>query len=52
YQPYWALRAHLLAALGRVGDTAEAYARAIDLAEDPAARRFLAAKGAAPPRRG
>ena len=52
YQPYWALRAHLLGALGRAGDTAEAYARAIDLAEDPAARRFLAAKGAAPPRRG
>ena len=52
YQPYWALRAHLLGALGRAADTAEAYARAIDLAEDPAARRFLAAKGAAPPRRG
>jgi predicted RNA polymerase sigma factor len=52
YQPYWALRAHLLGALGRARDTAEAYARAIDLAEDPAARRFLAAKGAAPPRRG
>ena len=52
YQPYWALRAHLLGALGRARDMAEAYARAIDLAEDPAARRFLAAKGGAPPRRG
>ena len=52
YQPYWALRAHLLGALGHASDTAEAYARAIDLAEDPAARRFLAAKCAAPTRRG
>jgi RNA polymerase sigma-70 factor (ECF subfamily) len=47
YQPYWALRAHLLAGLGRAVAAAEAYARAIGLSEDPAVRAFLAqrAKG-------
>jgi predicted RNA polymerase sigma factor len=43
YQPYWALRAHLLKALGRA-DAASAYARAIGLSEDPAVRAFLAAQ--------
>jgi predicted RNA polymerase sigma factor len=47
YQPYWALRAHLLAGLGSVVAATEAYARAIGLSEDPAVREFLAqrAKG-------
>ena len=44
YQPYWALRAHLLGTLGRPEEAAEAYARAIELSEDPAVRVFLAEK--------
>jgi RNA polymerase sigma-70 factor (ECF subfamily) len=44
YQPYWALRAHLLGLLDRADEAAESYARAIDLSEDPAARAFLAGK--------
>ena len=44
YQPYWALRAHLLARLGRVGPAREAYARAIGLSEDAAVRDFLAGR--------
>ncbi len=43
YQPYWALRAHLLARLGRP-DAAAAYDRAIGLAEDAAARAWLTAQ--------
>jgi RNA polymerase sigma-70 factor (ECF subfamily) len=39
HQPYWALRAHLLAQLGR--DDADARARAVGLAEDPAVRAWL-----------
>jgi RNA polymerase sigma-70 factor (ECF subfamily) len=41
YQPYWALRAHLLTRDGRV-DAGAAYDRAIGLAEDPAVRAWLA----------
>src|SRR5262245_23912062 len=41
YQPYWAVRAHLLRSLGRAAEAAEAYDRAIGLAVDPAVRRFL-----------
>jgi len=44
YQPYWALRGHLLAALGRVPEARDAYTRAIGLSEDPAAREFLRAR--------
>jgi RNA polymerase sigma-70 factor (ECF subfamily) len=44
YQPYWALRAHLLAVLDRPDEAAQAYTRAIDLSADEAARAFLAAK--------
>jgi RNA polymerase sigma-70 factor (ECF subfamily) len=47
YQPYWALRAHLLRALGRTAEARAAYARAIGLSEDPAVRAFLA--GETPP---
>jgi RNA polymerase sigma-70 factor (ECF subfamily) len=41
YQPYWAVRAHLLQRLGKTSEALEAYDRAIGLAEDPAVRRFL-----------
>lgn len=41
YQPYWAVRAHLLQRLGRTHEAADAYDRAIGLAEDPAVRDFL-----------
>jgi predicted RNA polymerase sigma factor len=47
YQPFWALRAHLLAALGRASEARDAYRRAIGLSEDPAARDFLRARGEA-----
>lgn len=41
YQPYWAVRAHLLQRLGKTQEATEAYDRAIGLAEDPAVREFL-----------
>jgi predicted RNA polymerase sigma factor len=41
YQPYWALRAHLLKRLQRESEAAEAYTRAIGLCEDAAMREFL-----------
>jgi predicted RNA polymerase sigma factor len=44
YQPYWAVRAHLLQRLGKTSEAAEAYDRAIGLAEDPALRAFLLQK--------
>jgi RNA polymerase sigma-70 factor, ECF subfamily len=44
YQPYWALRAHLLNALGRLAEAREAYTKATGLSEDPAVREFLAAR--------
>ena len=47
YQPYWAVAAHLLGRLQRVGEARDAYARAIDLAHDPAERRFLGRRAAA-----
>jgi RNA polymerase sigma-70 factor (ECF subfamily) len=40
YQPYWAVRAHLLAQNGDAA-AADAYRRAIGLTEDAAVRRFL-----------
>ncbi len=46
YQPYWALRAHLLARAGRATDARDAYARAAELSEDAAVRAFLAAQTA------
>ena len=42
YQPYWALRAHLLGRLGRPAEAATARDRAAGLSEDPAVRAFLA----------
>jgi predicted RNA polymerase sigma factor len=44
YQPYWTVRAHLLQRLGKKTEAAEAYDRAIGLAEDPAVREFLLQK--------
>ena len=41
YQPFWAVRAHLLRQAGEAAGAAEAYDRAIGLTEDPATRRFL-----------
>jgi len=41
YQPYWAVRAHLLQQLGKTSEAADAFDRAIGLAEDPAVRGFL-----------
>ncbi|MGA3102844.1 MAG: DUF6596 domain-containing protein [Terriglobales bacterium] len=44
YQPYWAVRAHLLQRLEKKTGASEAYDRAIGLAEDPAVREFLLQK--------
>jgi len=44
YQPYWAVRAHLLQRLGKTSAAAAAFDRAIGLAEDPAVRQFLLQK--------
>ena len=44
YQPYWAVRAHLLQQLGRIPESKTAFDRAIGLAEDPAVRQFLLRK--------
>jgi predicted RNA polymerase sigma factor len=41
YQPYWAVRAHLLQQLGFIDEAREAFDRAVGLAEDEAVRRFL-----------
>ena len=41
FQPAWATRAHLLASVGRPGEAAIAYERAISLTTDPALRTFL-----------
>jgi RNA polymerase sigma-70 factor (ECF subfamily) len=46
YQPWWAARAHILALSGSVTAALEAYDRAIGLADDPAARIFLASRKA------
>ena len=47
YQPYWAVRAHLLGQTGNPAAALEAYQRAIGLTEDPATRRFLLERGPA-----
>jgi RNA polymerase sigma-70 factor (ECF subfamily) len=41
YQPYWAVRAHLLAELGDFASARVAYSHAIGLTEDPKVREFL-----------
>lgn len=42
YQPYWALRAHLLKRLGRADEARAAYDEAIARESDPAVRAYLA----------
>lgn len=49
HQPYWALRAHLLQALGRDGEARQACARAIELTDDAAAQHFLRQRADAAP---
>jgi len=44
YQPYWAVRAHLLRLLGQTAESLDAYDRAIGLTEDSAVRAFLLQK--------
>ncbi len=44
YQPWWALRAHLLEQLGRRDEASIARQRAIGLTEDPAVRAYLLAQ--------
>jgi predicted RNA polymerase sigma factor len=44
YQPYWAVRAHLLQQLGKTPESLAAFDQAIGLAEDPAVRQFLLQK--------
>jgi len=44
YQPYWAVRAHLLQRLGRAREAVEAYDRAIGLAGHSSVREFLLQK--------
>jgi len=41
YQPYWAVRAHLLQRLEKTPEAADAFDRAIGLTEDPAVKQFL-----------
>jgi predicted RNA polymerase sigma factor len=41
YQPYWAVRSHLLQRLGKTSEAKDACDRAIGLAEDPAVKEFL-----------
>jgi RNA polymerase sigma-70 factor (ECF subfamily) len=41
YQPYWAVRAHVLQQLGKRPEAVDAFDRAIGLTEDPAVRQFL-----------
>jgi RNA polymerase sigma-70 factor (ECF subfamily) len=49
YQPYWAVRAHLLAQTGSAKPASQAYDRAIALSDDPSVREFLARRKAALP---
>jgi len=46
YQPYWAIRAHLLKRMQRLDEARVAYTRAIGLCEDSGMREFLRQKAA------
>ena len=46
YQPFWALRAHLLDLLGRIGEARAAYAEAIARESDAVVVRFLEERAA------
>ena len=41
FQPAWAVRAHLLAAAGRIDEAAHGYRRAIDATSDPGVAEYL-----------
>jgi RNA polymerase sigma-70 factor (ECF subfamily) len=41
YQPYWAVRAHLLRGVNRYSEAVDAFDRALGLADDSAVRRQL-----------
>jgi predicted RNA polymerase sigma factor len=41
YQPFWAVRAHLLKGVNRYAEAVDAFGRALSLADDPAVRRQL-----------
>jgi predicted RNA polymerase sigma factor len=41
YQPYWAVRAHLLQCLGRHADALDAFDRALGMTQDESVRTFL-----------
>jgi RNA polymerase sigma-70 factor (ECF subfamily) len=47
YQPYWAVRGHLLAEAGRTAEAREALTAAMGLSTDEAVRRYLEGKRAA-----
>ena len=47
YQPYWAVRAHILSAQGRIEEAINCYERAIGLTQDAAVRSFLMKKSKA-----
>ena len=49
YQPYWAVRAHILGASKQYEDAAGAFEKAIGLSEDAATRAYLSEKKAALP---
>ncbi|WOI52466.1 RNA polymerase sigma factor [Parvularcula sp. LCG005] len=44
YQPYWATRAAVLAAIGQRTEAEAAYTRAAELSDDPATRQWLTAQ--------
>ena len=44
YQPYWAVRAHILKKAGAIAEAVSCYERAIGLCSDDAARKFLIEK--------
>jgi predicted RNA polymerase sigma factor len=46
YQPYWAVRAHVLSRLGQERDAVSAFDRAIELTTEPAIAQFLLARRA------
>ncbi len=48
YQPYWAVRAHLLRLAGRPEEAVDALALAIGMADDPAVRAYLMSTAASP----
>ncbi len=52
YQPYWALRGHVLQQLGRGNEARTAYDLAVSLSPDPAVRDHLLSKSRALARRG